>query len=355
MSSSKDVIKLQNDINKTLGSNILITGNKYEKLKIEWISSGLANFDIATKPHVGAGGIPKGRLVEIYGPEGSGKTSLALSTIAEAQKQGIVCAFFDAEGSFDPFFAEDNFNVNTDSLIISRHPEGEKVLDAVEAMAVSGEVGLIVIDSVAALPSMRVLKESNEKDHVAPEARMWSQALRKLTSKLVKNNCTLILINQLRENPAQMYGNPEQTPGGRAIKFYASMRIEVKKRKSYQEGSGDTISEIGHLVRFKIVKNKVGGGKGTALVDFYNDKGFDKIIALIEAAESVGVIERGGAWYKYESLSEDLPNIQEQGKDALYACIKEMEQDKKEKLIEEIKSRLSGGNKSNESKRKAAS
>lgn len=339
----ESVLKVQKSITDKYGPYALMVGDKEEQLKIDFISSGLLNVDLATKPHRGPGGIPRGKLVEVFGPEASGKTSLALSTIAEAQKMGLVCGLFDAENGFNSKFARDNFNVNIEDLIISQSQEGETVLDTIEALVMTGDVDLLVLDSVASLPSIKVLKEDNSQDHVATEARMWSQALKKLKAKLNRYNCTLILINQLREDPGKMFGNPETTPGGRAIKFYSDMRIEVKARKPFYEGSGDTREEIGHLLRIRIIKNKVGTKGGYALVDFYNESGFDKDKALMEAGLKTNAINRGGAWYSYEPISDELPEFREQGKDAFFKAISEYED--QELLMNDIQQKILGGNK----------
>ncbi len=204
-------------INSKCGEDTLFTGDDEEKLKIDWISTGLLSLDLATQPHQGSGGIPVGRLIEIYGPQGSGKTSIALSTIAEAQKMGKKCCFLDNENAYNSEFAE-MLGVDTEDLIFSRENEGERTLDAVEGLVWSGEIDLIVIDSVAGLATKEELTKDMDDKQMADGARMWSKAMRKLKAALSKNDCTLILINQLREKVGA-YGNPETTPGGKLHNF----------------------------------------------------------------------------------------------------------------------------------------
>lgn len=313
------------EINKQYGDDTLIFEEQDEKLKSGYIPTGLPNLDFATKPNQGAGGIPLGRFVEMHGPQSSGKTSLCLSIIAEAQKMGLNCAFFDIESSYNPFFARNIIGVDNDELVISRKQEGEKVLDAIEAMIVSGEFGLIVLDSVASLPSVNVLQAGMDQSHVAQEARMWSQALRKLKGKMSKYNTTFLVTNQLREDPGKMFGNPVTTPMGRAIKFYADMRIEIKRREIYRKDSGDTREDIGHQIRYRVIKNKVGDPGGYALADVWYGEGFDKEKALLDAAKSADIITRAGSWYTFSPNVEGVDEIKKQGLDKLVETIKKHE------------------------------
>ena len=314
----KEAEKVLKDVNKQFGKDTLISGKDREKLKIEWHSTGLLSLDLATKPNSGSGGIPKGRIIEIFGPESAGKTTIALSTIAEVQKNDGLVAFFDVEQSYNPQFA-DIFGVKTDEIVFSKECIGETVLDTVEAIAKSGKFDLIVLDSVASLPSGQVIKESNEQDFVALEPRMWSQAMKKLTQPLSDNDCSLILINQIREDPSTMYGNPETTPGGHALEHHASMRIRVWQGERYKEKNYDGDKEqIGHEMRIKIEKNKVGTKGGRTSIDLHYEKGFNLKQDLINAGIRSGVIEKNGGWLGYtpehvEYKVEDKEEIKENG------------------------------------------
>lgn len=212
--------EIMKKVNKQMGEDVLFSGEDKEKLNIEWISTGLLSVDLASQAHVGTGGIPVGRVVELFGPQGSGKTTIALSTIAEAQKDGRNCAFLDNENAYNEYYAE-MMGVDTDALIFSKDNEGERSIDTIEALVCSGELDLIVVDSVAGLAAKEELISNMEKQHMALAARMWSKAMRKLKAALNRNNCTLILINQLRDNVGG-YGSPKVTPGG---KFYCSLTL----------------------------------------------------------------------------------------------------------------------------------
>jgi len=352
MGLSDETKKVCQKINNEYGDDALIFENQKEKLNIEYISTGLINLDLATKPKEGPGGIPRGRLVEVHGPQGSGKSSLCLSTIAQAQKRGLTCVLLDAESSYNPFFAENIIGVDNSELIISQKQEGEEVLDAVEAMMVSGEFDLIVLDSVAALPSVNVLTESMKQQHVAQEARMWSKALRKLKGKMSKFNTTFLVTNQLREDPGKMFGNPVGTPMGRALKFYSDMRIEVKKREVYREDSGDTRTDLGHQIRYRIKKNKVGDPGGYALTDVWYGEGFDKEKALLDAAQVANVIKQSGSWYSFDPSLESVEEIKEQGLDSLIEKISE--HDRADELMDDLESQILGGNNLEDEGKKAS-
>lgn len=299
-----DLQKILAQIQKKNGENALWLGNKNGQLDVTWIPSGLISFDLATRPHMGPGGIPRGRLIELFGPEGSGKTTIALSAIAEEQKLGGQCAFFDSENAFNPYFAE-MLGVDVEALTFSQENEGEMSIDMVEALVRSNAYTLIVIDSVAALAPIDELQSDMSQQHMALAPRMWSKAMRKLKGALKKHNCTLILINQLREKVGVMYGNPETTPGGRAIKFFADMRIDVRKREEFSIGTGDDKDVIGHRLRARIVKNKVGKIYGKALLDLYYDTGFDKTQDIINAGEEKDVILKSGGWRTYIPLGKE--------------------------------------------------
>lgn len=331
-------------IKKEFGENAVFWGSNKDRLKIEWIPTGVLDIDLATCPNSGTGGIPRGKLIEIFGPEGSGKTALALSIMGQAQKMGIKCAFFDAENSYNPAFAE-LFGVNTDDLIMSQESTGELVLDVIEALVGTGEVGLIVLDSVAALSAEAILTSSMQDQQMAIDARMWSKAMKKLKAALGKHNCSLILINQLREKVGQLYGNPEVTPGGRAIKFFADMRIEVKKRDVFTKGSGDTLITYGHQIRARVIKNKVGTAGKQGFVDLYYDTGFDLKKDIIEVGEKTNVIQKSGGWRTYVPLgvAEDDATrvIKANGIDKFMDAIYSLENP--ELMLQEIRERIING------------
>lgn len=350
MALPDDVKDLCKDINKKFGNEKLYYEDQEESLKVEFISTGLINLDLATKPinpdtivdsSCSQGGMPRGRYIEIYGPKGSGKTSLCLSVIAEAQKEGLNCALFDVENAYDPFYAKNVIGIDNNNLIISQERIGEEVLDMMEALIVSNKIDLIVLDSIAALPAMSVVQESHEQQHVGKEAKMWSKALRKLKGPLNKFDTTLIMTNQLREDPGVMYGNPEKTSGGRALGFYADMRLEVKKRDIYQESSGDTREDVGHNIRIRVKKNKVGKEGGYALIDVWYGEGYDKEKALMDAAFQAEAIERNGSWFSFNPTIEGVEQIKVQGKDSLINELKEHEMSKE--LFEDLRSQILGG------------
>lgn len=331
--------ELIKEVNDNVGG-ILFTGSD-DRLNIDWISSGLLAFDKATQPHQGKGGIPVGRMVELFGPTGSGKTTLALSTIAQAQADGKKCAFLDNENAFNPDFAR-MLGVDIKNLIFSQDNEGERTLDAVEALVWSGELDLIVIDSIAGLATCEELKGNMDDKQMADRARMWSKATRKLCAALNKNDCTLLMVNQIREDVGG-YGNPETTPGGRAIKFHASMRIDVRQRDQFAEGRGDSRRVFGHKIRFRIKKNKVGKEWGVAFADLWYDTGFDLEKDLINTAEEAEVVDVSGGWRTYVPLGVDPEEdddkvIKENGKDNFVEALSNLEDS--ELLYQEIRERI---------------
>ena len=271
---------------------VMKLGDAYNKMNIETISTGSLSLDLA----LGVGGLPKGRIVEIYGPESSGKTTIALHVIAEAQKQGGICGFIDAEHALDPTYAK-NIGVDIDNLYISQPDSGEQALEICDTMVRSGAIDVIIIDSVAALVPKKEIEGEMGDSVVGLQARLMSQALRKLTAQISKSNCVVIFINQLREKVGVLYGNPETTTGGRALKFYSSVRMEVRK-------SGDSIKQgsdiIGSHVKIKISKNKVAPPFKTVELDMMFGKGISREGDLLDVAAKEDIVEKSGAWYAYK-------------------------------------------------------
>jgi recombination protein RecA len=290
-------------IDKQFGKGSIMKLGEVPQFKVETVSTGSMNLDMA----LGAGGFPKGRIIEIYGPESSGKTTLALHAIAEVQKSGGIASFIDAEHALDPVYAN-HLGVNTDELYISQPDSGEQALEIAETMIRSGVVDIVVIDSVAALVPKAELDGDMGDSHVGLQARLMSQALRKLTSIVSKTNCVVIFINQLREKIGVMFGNPETTAGGRALKFYASVRLDVRRIESIKQ-AGEV---IGNRTRVKVVKNKIAPPFKEAEFDIMFGKGIDKNGELVDIGVSLGILNKSGAWY---SLAKDGVKIG-QGRDA---------------------------------------
>ena len=290
-------------IEKNFGKGSVMKLGERPRVDVDVIPSGSLLIDNA----LGVGGYPKGRIIEIYGPESSGKTTLALHAIAEAQKKGGTAAFVDAEHSIDPIYAR-NLGVNIDELILSQPDSGEQALEIVEMLASSGGIDIIVVDSVAALVPQAELDGVMSDNSVGLQARLMSKAMRKLAGILNSHECTVIFINQLREKVGVIYGNPETTTGGRALKFYASVRIDIRRAEAIKDGS--TI--IGNTVNIKVVKNKVAPPFKNCQVDIIYGKGIAKTAEILDIGVQLGILTRSGAWYEYNG--ERFANGREAGK-----------------------------------------
>ena len=271
---------------------------------VSTVSSGSITLDKA----LGVGGYPKGRIIEIYGPESSGKTTVALHAIAEVQKNGGIAAFIDAEHALDPVYAK-NLGVDTENLYLSQPDHGEQGLEIAEAFVRSGAVDIVVVDSVAALTPKAEIEGEMGDSHVGLQARLMSQALRKLSSAIAKSNTTAIFINQIREKIGVMFGNPETTPGGRALKFYSSVRLEVRRAEQLKLGQ----EIVGNRTKIKVVKNKVAPPFRVAEVDMMYGKGISKTGEVIDLASEAEIVQKSGAWYSYngERLGQGKENVKE--------------------------------------------
>ena len=302
VSKDKALEQVMNDIEKQFGKGSIMKLGDKEHMKVDVCSSGCLSLDIA----LGVGGYPRGRIIEIYGPESSGKTTFALQAIAEHQKLGGRAAFIDAEHALDPVYAE-RLGVDIDELLLSQPDTGEQALEICDALVRSEAVSIIVIDSVAALVPQAEIDGEMGDSHVGLQARLMSQALRKLSGTINKTNTTCIFINQLREKVGVMFGNPETTPGGRALKFYSSIRLDIRRNEQLKMGDGI----VGNKTTIKVVKNKVAPPFKTAVVDIMYGEGVSREGEIIDLGVDAGIVEKTGAWYSYkgEKLGQGKENV----------------------------------------------
>ncbi|MDU5106123.1 MULTISPECIES: recombinase RecA [unclassified Clostridium] len=293
MDKLKAIENAMSQIEKQFGKGSVMKLGEDSSLNIEAISTGCLDLDIA----LGVGGVPKGRIVEIYGPESSGKTTVALHIAAEAQKRGGAVAFIDAEHALDPSYAR-NLGVDTENLIVSQPDTGEQGLEIAEALVRSGAIDVIVVDSVAALVPRAEIDGEMGDSHVGLQARLMSQALRKLTGTIQKTGCVAIFINQLREKVGVMFGNPETTTGGRALKFYASVRLDVRRIDSIKQGE----SIVGNRTRVKVMKNKVAPPFKQAEFDIMYNEGISRTGNIVDVGVKEGIVQKSGAWFSYGDI-----------------------------------------------------
>ena len=320
---NKSLEETLREIQKVFGKGAVMRLGDRTAVDVDVIPSGSILLDEA----LGVGGYPKGRIIEIFGPESSGKTTLALHAIAECQKQGGQAAFIDAEHAIDPVYAK-NLGVNIDELVLSQPDSGEQALEITEMLATSGGVSLIVVDSVAALVPQAELDGEMGDSAVGLQARLMSKAMRKLTGILNKKNCAIIFINQLREKVGVMYGNPETTSGGRALKFYSSIRIDIRRTEALKTGS----DIYGNTCKVKIIKNKVAPPFKTCEIDIIYGKGISKEGELLDRAVELGIIKKSGSWYEYNGSKIA------QGRDAGKAYIAENPE-----LADELAAKIKSG------------
>ncbi|MDO4341811.1 MAG: recombinase RecA [bacterium] len=305
---SKALEQVMADIERQFGKGAIMKLGSSDHMNIDVTSSGSLTLDIA----LGVGGYPKGRIIEIYGPESSGKTTIALHAIAEVQKAGGTAAFIDAEHALDPVYAK-KLGVNIDELLLSQPDTGEQALEICDALVKSEAVNIVVIDSVAALVPQAEIEGEMGDSHVGLQARLMSQALRKLSGTISKTKTTAIFINQLREKVGVLFGNPETTPGGRALKFYSTIRLDV--RRGEQIKAGDSVS--GNKTNIKVVKNKVAPPFKSATVDIMYGEGVSHQGELVDLASQIGVIDKSGAWFSYqgEKIGQGRENVKQYLKD----------------------------------------
>ena len=319
--NEKELDEVLKQIQKQFGKGAVMKLGERPNVEVSVIPSGSLLLDEA----LGVGGYPKGRIIEIYGPESSGKTTLALHAIAECQKQGGRAAFIDAEHAIDPEYSK-NLGVNVDELILSQPDSGEQALEIAEMLASSGAIDLLIVDSVAALVPQAELDGEMGDNSVGMQARLMSKAMRKLAGTLNKNNCTIIFINQLREKVGVMYGNPETTSGGRALKFYASIRLDIRRTEAIKTGSDVT----GNTCRIKVVKNKVAPPFKQCEIDIIYGKGISKDSEILDRAVELGIIKKSGAWFEYNGSK--IAQGRETAKEYIHS-----NEDVKEELLKAIK------------------
>ena len=304
VTNDKTLDQVLSDIEKQFGKGAVMKLGEREHQKIDVIPSGSISLDIA----LGIGGYPKGRIIEIFGPESSGKTTFALHAIAEAQKKGGRAAFIDAEHALDPIYAS-KLGVNINDLLLSQPDNGEQALEICEALVRSGAISIIVVDSVAALVPQAEIEGEMGDSHVGLQARLMSQALRKLSGIVNKTNTVVIFINQLREKVGIMFGNPEVTPGGRALKFYSSIRLEIRKGEQIKQGS----DAIGNRTNIKVVKNKMAPPFKACSVDIVYGEGVSITGEIVDLGVEAGVLEKSGAWYSYngDKVGQGKENVKD--------------------------------------------
>ncbi len=332
MSSEKDAklkaLQLTLDkLDKAYGKGTVMRMSDAPVVDVEVTSSGSLGLDIA----LGVGGYPRGRVIEIYGPESSGKTTMTLHAIAETQKAGGIAAFIDAEHAFDRFYAE-NLGIDIDNLIISQPDNGEQALEIADNLVRSGAIDMVVIDSVAALTPKSEIEGEMGDSKMGLHARLMSQALRKLTGSISKTNCTMIFINQLREKIGVMFGNPETTTGGNALKFYASIRLDIRRSTQIKDSDGNV---LGNKTRVKVVKNKVAPPFRLAEFDIMYGQGVSKVGEILDVAVEHEIVKKSGSWFSYEDTKLG------QGRDAVKQMIKD-NPELMDELEEKIKVVLKG-------------
>ena len=317
-------------IDKQFGEGTIMFMGENKHMDLEHISTGSLMLDLA----LGIGGLPKGRIIEVYGAESSGKTTLCLHAVAEAQKAGGMAAFIDVEHALDPVYAR-ALGVDVDNLLVSQPDTGEQALEIIETLVRSGAIDIVVLDSVAAMATKAEIDGEMGDAHVGVQARLMSQAMRKLTAIIGKTNCVAIFINQIREKIGVLYGNPETTPGGRALKFYASVRIDVRKGEPLKNGA----EIIGSRVKCKVVKNKVAPPFKTAEFDMIFGEGISKIGEIIDCAVEFNIIKKSGSWFSYDDMKIG------QGKDKVKDFLKENPQicDEIEKKVREEFDKIASG------------